>query len=255
MVRFSCLCRTKLICRNNEDLSIFSEDDSKKTEMWVDSASKRARSPASASSDRITAQSVASSTTLTPVSTPPYTPKGIKSGSGITSGLLINGSRAVEAVVRPFPTATVGTPIRIDFDIASTTFKLSVKVAAADEVPDGVKTEIYLPFVHYAASLDPYMTSTSSSANSSKVSLNANPNGTDAGSADNAPLRLAVDVKPSAGTYEVAGQTLFWSYPVPATGEITYTIEIKRQGGAIKKDLGYVQSGSWGEVCPSCIIA
>lgn len=229
--------------------------------MWVDSNSKREHAGSVGSSNEPTsAQSSASISTLV-ANGSSFTPKGINSGDGITSGLLINGSRAVGAVVRPYPTATVGVPLRIDFDIASTTFKLSVKVAASDNVPDGVKTEIYLPFVHYAASLDPYMIS---SANSSKTSLDSKSGAKSATPATGAtgatgaagPLRLAVDVTVSAGTYEISGQTLLWSYPVPATGDITYTIEVKRQGGAIKKDLGYVQSGGWGEVCPSiCVIA
>ena len=242
-----------LTYRNNEDLSIFSEDDLKKTELYVDSTSKRDSTTSVPSSERTNAQSTASVTTLVSNANG-FTPKGINSGEGVTSGLLINGSRAVGAVVRPYPTATVGTPSRIDFDIASTSFKYTVKVAATDKVPNGVKTEIYLPFVHYAASLDPYMVSTTSSPSASKVSLNSK-SGASKDSSATAPLRLAIDVKASAGSYEVKGQTLFWTYPIPATGEMTYTIEVKRQGGAIKKDLGYVQSGGWAEVCPSCVIA
>jgi hypothetical protein len=45
-----------------------------------------------------------------------------------------------------------------------------------------------------------------------------------------------VDVRVSAGRWEVAGQVLKWWYDVPEEGESTreYTIEIKRRGGVVK---------------------
>lgn len=174
----------------------------------------------------------------------------------MTAGLILEGSRAVGAVVRPYPRATVGTPQRIDFDIASSTFKYSVKVSAQDKVPEGVSTEIYLPFVHYALSLDPYTFSNSYSNSNSRTSLLSSRSSTPSNDDKTSQtLKLGVVVDISHGSYSIAGQTLYWKYPVPTSGEAVYTIEVKRIGGAIKRDLGYVQSGGWGDVCPNCTIA
>jgi hypothetical protein len=235
-----------LTLRNGEDLSLYSQDDAKKTELWV---------------DKTKGSSASLSTSSTTLAGPRFSPKGIESGDGVTPGLILEGSRAVEAYVRPYPTATVGTPERIDFDIASTTFNLSVKVSSQDEVSEDVTTEVYLPFVHYASSLEPYVSrgSNSNSNSNSRTSLLASrsstPTPSELKTTGSQSLRLGVDVKMSHGTYEIVGQTLYWKYPVPSSGEETYTIEVKRSGGAIKRDLGYVQTGGWGEVCPSCVIA
>jgi len=256
--------------RNGEDLSIWSADDAKKTELYLDSSKGQSSATISTSEASQVVSNASSAETLVPGSTASFTPKGITSGDGVTSSLILNGSRAVGAVVRPYPIATVGTPLRLDFDIASTTFKLQIKVSSADRVPEGVSTEIYLPFVHYAASLEPYTTglaTSESSRNASKASLlggstpkssrppsPSSKNGAD--SSSTAPLRLDVDVTVSQGSFDIIGQNLYWKYDVPKTGEQVYTIEVKRRGGAIKRELGYVQSsGGWGEVCPSCVIA
>ena len=114
--------------------------------------------------------------------------------------------------------------------------------------------------MHYAASLDDYTTSSgpdSNDHNASKVSLlreSATPSPTDGGKSSS--LQLDVDVRVSAGRYTVRGQYLSWIYPIPATGEAVYTIEIKRAGGGLRRDTGWVQQqGGWWEVCPSCTIA
>lgn len=254
--------------RNGEDLSIWSADDAKKTELYLDSSKGQSSATVSTLNASQAVSHASSSATLVPGSNNSYTPQGITSGEGVTSSLILNGSRAVGAVVRPYPTATVGTPQRLDFDIATTAFKLQIKVSSVDVVPAGISTEIYLPFVHYAASLDPSTTglsTASSSRNASKASLlgGSTPKSSrppspasKAGADATAPLRLDVDVTVSHGTFELVGQALYWKYDIPKTGEQVYTIEVKRRGGAIKRELGYVQSsGGWGEVCPSCVIA
>jgi hypothetical protein len=237
--------------RNNEDLSIWSQDDARKTEVFID--------PSKANSyDQSLAQSTSS---LSSVSS--YTPKTVQSGEGITPALILEGSRAVGAVVRPYPVATVGQPVRIDFDINSTTFKLQVKVTSQDAVPEEVETEVYLPFVHYASSLGPYasdvtLSSRSSSRNSSKTSLvkdSVPPTPVCLSAETEGPLKLLVDVTASHGTYTIIGQTLFWKYPVPTSGEEIYTLEVKRTGGPLVRELGYTQTGGWGDVCSNCTIA
>ena len=129
----------------------------------------------------------------------------------------------------------------MDFDIASSTFKLSVIVGPDDNCDK--PTEVYIPFVHYAASL------TSASISRSSL-LDQKVDQED----PNAELRLAIDVELSTGRYEVSGQTLSWYYDPPAV-ERTYTLQVTRTGGALRRPVGAMQEGSWGEVCPTCVIA
>lgn len=182
-----------------------------------------------------------------------YTPEGIESGSGITPTLILDGSRAVGATCRPFPVATVGTPERIDFDIASSTFKLSIKVSSDDSVPEGVTTEIYVPFVHYAESLTSTAKRGSMSTSSSSTDLVQSPQS--APSPSSPPLALSIDVRTSVGSYTTQGQTLRWTYPIPKQFSTTYQIEISRKGGALARDQGWDATGSWGDVCSRCVIA
>lgn len=57
---------------------------------------------------------------------------------------------------------------------------------------------------------------------------------------------LDVEVKVSCGRWRIKGQTLFWCYPPSSAGEVEYTIEVKRRGGAIKvKKGGWVEPKSW----------
>lgn len=60
------------------------------------------------------------------------------------------GARAIAAWCRPYPTATVGTPLTMSFDMHTSEFSLSADVSEGE--PDTF-TEIYLPFVHYGAHL------------------------------------------------------------------------------------------------------
>ena len=252
-----------------EDLSIWSQDDATKAETFVDDGkaapgTTTTVTPASGVSHDVQPRLAAStsSATLGAPSLPRFTPRNIESGDGVTSALILEGSRAVAAACRPYPIATVGIPARIDFDIASTSFKLSVRVRPDDHVSDDIVTEVYLPYVHYASSLAPYTWMFFTEADSSKTSLltkqtkdSVSPSPIDGSDTPPSPLKLNVDVNVTHGSYSISGQTLCWTYPVPSTGDVVYSLEVKRVGGAMRRELGYVQQGGWGEVCPSCTIA
>jgi hypothetical protein len=176
--------------------------------------------------------SIASTATAT---SPAYTPEGIRSGSGVTPALITDGARAVGAVCRPFPVATVGEVKHAEFNIGSSTFTLSVKVRPEDFTSEGLSTEIYLPFIHYAKSLE-----SQSYHDDTKAQQG---------------LELDVDIRTTTGSHTIKGQYLTWTYPKP-TREETYTIEVSRKGGAIERDIGYSQvSGTWSDVCGGCVIA
>jgi hypothetical protein len=253
-------------------LSIWSADDAKKADLFVDNGngkSENGKSDGATTSVRSVngspktiapSPSTASSTTL--VSTgvnQAYTRENIEQGDGVTAKLILEGSRAIGAVCRPYPIAVVGTPERIDFDIASSEFKLLIKVRANDSVPQGVVTEVYLPFVHYAQSLAPYSSTNLDNASASTSNASSSLR-KDIGSSSAtpmtsaAPLRLDVDIDTSIGQVEIQGQMLRWTYPIPQSGEQYYSLKVKRRGGAIKREVGYVQSGGWADVCGSCVI-
>jgi hypothetical protein len=226
-----CLREETLTSRNGEDLSIWSKDD-------MELPSKNPESLPTNSTSTSTAASAISlesgSTTLASPASPAYTPDGIQFGSGITAALITDGARAVGAFCRPFPVATVGTIKQADFDIASATFKLTVKVRPEDFTASDLTTEIYLPFVHYAKTL------TKEYHDDKKASQ---------------ALELDVDIDTTKGSCTTQGQYLTWTYPKP-TSETTYTIIVKRKGGAIVRDTGYTQGGgSWSDVCGGCVIS
>ncbi|KAK6907104.1 hypothetical protein I203_101093 [Kwoniella mangroviensis CBS 8507] len=259
---------------NGEDLSLWSKDDIPRETFHDESKS----SPVINSSLSIP---TSSSTTLTAsrLTTPkiPFTLESISAGD-IPPSLILDGSRALSAFCRPFPIRTVGVPDRIDFDIATTAFKYVVKVKLNDIASDQIATEIYVPYVHYASSLGLETSdvgldgdnSRLSSRNSSRIDLingddKDKKNGTSTvrsvnpsiRTKDDINLELDIDVKVTHGRYEINGQTLTWYYDVPSTSvEEKYEIQIKRNGGALRKDVGFVQQGSWFDVCPSgCVIA
>lgn len=210
---------------NGEDLSLWSADDQRPDPTSYRPYQMR-DSPATSTTALMQSPSMASSRTL---AAPTFTPKGIQSGVEVTPKLILDGARVVAAICRPYPVATVGVPERIDFDIKSTTFKLSVRVSPQDSA--GQVTEIYVPFVHYAAHLD--WDASSLSRESSQVSLTDTPEATTKSDPFN-PARLELDivVKTSVGSFTTEGQYLRWTYPIPAN-ETVYTIEIKRNGGAL----------------------
>lgn len=184
--------------------------------------------------------SISTSTTLTSNDLS-YTPEGIQDGSGVTADLITNGARAVGAVCRPFPVSTVGEVKQADFDLTTSTFKLSVRVRPDD--PSGSSTEIYVPFVHYARSLQ----------NKYHDNSTRSENGKGEGA-----LELDIQVRITHGSYAIQGQYLTWTYPVPKSGsEMVYSIEITRNGGPIIRDNGYGggSTGTWSDVCGGCVIS
>lgn len=256
---------------NGEDLSLWSADDLEKPSEIESAPATTAASPVDSSA--------ASSTTLIGSALNKFTsfsPDQISSGS-FSASLILDGARAIDAICRPFAIAIVGQPIRADFNFYTSEYKLSVRVGADDKVPQGVATEVYLPFIHYAADLTFSPTSASGSrtrarsllstrsANTSRASLlqgeksrSATPTPSMTPTPDT-PLRINADIHVSAGTYEITGQTLKWFYPLPTHGETSYTLTVKRKGGPIKRAQGYGSAGgtgSWADVCPpNCVVA
>lgn len=193
---------------------------------------------------------MSSSATLLPL--PRVSPKGIESGLEVSPQLILDGARAPAAFCRPYPVATVGEPERMDFDIASTAFRLKVHVR-----PDDVRgvTEIYVPFVHYAKELDWEVTSADSSRQSSQLSLVSDDGTPILTKNGNRPLELDIDVCASAGSWTTSGQYLYWTYPIPPRAT-TYTIEIQRNGGALAVNM-LNSDGKWWETLEQlgCTIA
>ncbi|KZO92417.1 glycoside hydrolase family 5 protein [Calocera viscosa TUFC12733] len=165
---------------------------------------------------------------------------------------LTNGARAPRAFARPYPTATVGRPTEIEFDIASADFRMTVVVRPedapgkplltedGDDEEDGaLPTEVYIPVVHYASeallrrgdkkpkNVPPKLRSRSSFFTRSRLN---------ASSATLVSALVDVDVQVSEGKFEIDGQTLKWWYPVPPPGsdEVTYTLRVRRRLGPIK---------------------
>jgi len=260
---------------NGEDLSIWSKDDMERpSEVYQDDDRDDSTRVENAQDSKPFSFNVETASPL-------YTPDNIMSGEGVTPALILDGARAVSATCRPFPIAIVGEPYRIDFDIASTTFKLSVRVRADDTPSSDVATEIYVPFVHYAANLDsveryadagPSRRGSASSLSSSKQDSKSNDAKVTVTSAaasssssqlspisaqsTNPGLKLDISVRVTQGTYSTSGQTLKWTYKPPPSGTAIYSIEIKRNGGAMRRDVGYVQQGSWFDVCSGgCVIS
>ncbi|EPQ50144.1 glycoside hydrolase [Gloeophyllum trabeum ATCC 11539] len=196
-------------------------------------------------------------------------PKGSPSGWRDHYDFLTDGARAVRAFCRPFPTAVVGVPQQMDFNIAKAEFKLTVRVRGEDapRIPDStlslagkesaLPTEIYVPLVHFADdkllgqsegketslgdSPEPASEHGLASRNASTINLSPIVSPPTLASSTSTLLPqassdLALSVSVSSGRYEVHGQTLKWWYVVPAEGEEEqeYTITIKRPGGPIK---------------------
>ncbi|KAJ4475569.1 glycoside hydrolase family 5 protein [Lentinula aciculospora] len=248
---------------NMEDLSLWSQDD-------IGITGRVFRQPSAADSSAL------SLATLGPS----------EAWSEITSrwkenpfDFLTDGARAVKAFSRPWPTKIVGKPTDIQFDIGSTSFKLTVLVRSEDKLnEEGIDekdpaTEIYVPLVHYA---HPRLLPSKDSEQTvsgiedepldggegrilptpSELSTSTTPTITNAtigwyGLTEQLDV-LDIEVIVSTGRWSVHGQTVKWWYEVPQTGEADreYTLEIRRVEGAIKtKDS--VTCESWFEqICP-----
>lgn len=172
---------------------------------------------------------------------------------------LTDGARAVRAFSRPYPTAVVGVPVDVQFDIAKAEFKLTVRVRGVDApVPstvtsssladekEEVPTEIYVPLVHYAnekivakfscaqeegggerdsrydtvsLSGDVSGVSTSTSATTSTLTSSLGLSSPLSDSTLLPTTPLDLAVRVSDGRWEVEGQMLRWWYTVPAEPE------------------------------------
>ncbi|KAK4684824.1 hypothetical protein P7C73_g5338, partial [Tremellales sp. Uapishka_1] len=231
---------------NGEDLSIWSADDYARSIRYDES--KASVTPMVAQQ---TISTASSSATLTSTNTSTPSPAQVQAGI-IPASLILAGARAIGAVCRPFPIAIVGVPERIDFVIATTTFKLAIRVSAHDVSNDETMTEIYVPYVHYAKSLG--QTAGSMYAEPSEETSRANLLDVHGGEKEETgPLVNDVKVVLSTGRYELRGQTLKWFYPTPSSGARVHTIEITRNGGPLTRGLVEEQRsglGSWLDVCP-----
>jgi hypothetical protein len=196
---------------------------------------------------------------------------------------LTDGARAVRAFSRPWPTAVIGVPTDINFDIAKAEFKLTVLVRPEDaprprddvslssaniDKEEEIATEIYVPVVQYAH--NKYIPQCQDQDDDSAKS-NSEGMPTPDGSPNVPPINLSIlsphiapthlppsaildiYVEVSGGRWEVEGQTVKWWYPVPKDGDSNkeYTIEIRRNGGAIKSAAAESTLGNWCEMlCP-----
>jgi len=175
-----------------------------------------------------------------------------------TFDFLTDGARAVKAFSRPYPIATVGVPIDIQFNISKAEFRMVVRVRAEDapvafrsrpitrpgtpssstystrDDPkvDPPPTEIFLPIAHFAAdrTVGPLLYK-SKRKEDADMDMDDEP----ARSRSSETLRgmaavvpyppralrngLAAAVFASAGRWELDGTTLKWWYPVPKPGE------------------------------------
>ena len=272
---------------NMEDLSVWSADDLRGRSQFrmrgVDSSSgsllkkdkkdgASVRTTAATSSISLptigrSVESASSSSGRTAVATPPPVPRSLAAWDNIYD-FLTDGARAPKAFVRPFPSAVVGVPTDIQFDIAKATFTLTVRVGPED-APSAARlgleanphadeaelpTEIFVPLVHYASErvlTDVQRPSLDASAGS-KTGAETDPVRAFASGPGRAPL-LALDVEVSAGRWAVDGQTLRWWYPVPSGGPAReYTITIRRTGGAIKVE-GEVESAGASSLLSWCL--
>ncbi|KAI0792611.1 glycoside hydrolase superfamily [Abortiporus biennis] len=255
---------------NLEDLSVWSPDDlrqSQKYRMEVADASSAALLKAEPAS--IAGSAAASSVSLAtlPVGEALSTVDESKQENVITSlsrwqnayDFLTDGARAVKAFCRPYPSAIVGVPKDIQFNISKAEFKLTIRVRPEDaplasgllsssrsasssstalEKDEPLATEIYLPLIHYASdsvisrasgqsdeddvdtiSQDPSPFSTRSNSSANLPAMQAS--WRSSATLTSVPLTapLAVTVKVSGGRWSVEGQTLKWWYPVPSEGE------------------------------------
>lgn len=168
---------------------------------------------------------------------------------------LNDGSRAIAAFCRPYPTKTVGTPKEINFDIRSSKFTLEIEVAFDDVTDPDLPTEIYVPLIHYAkfpsrisqqvrndvkyremaAAAAAVLADEGGASMNNSVSTLGRTEGSAEEDEREHPRALALDVKVSAGRWETEGQLLRWYYPRPAAGQgpIVVRLELTREGGAI----------------------
>lgn len=167
---------------NLEDLSLFSPDDLRRKQEYQmptaeSSSAALLRKVAAGASPAAEASSLTLSTL--PCDTPEPKSVGALHLDHWENAydFLTDGARAVKAFCRPYPRATVGVPIDMQFDIKQATYKLTVRVRAEDatrpqalsqrrassssgtssptltegKVDEDLATEIFVPLVHYAS--------------------------------------------------------------------------------------------------------
>ncbi|KAH7908370.1 glycoside hydrolase family 5 protein [Hygrophoropsis aurantiaca] len=249
---------------NLEDLSLWSGDDMKANSVME-------RSSLIPSSSRLSLSSTVP-TTLPPSATPTILiEEGSKRRIAPTYASLTNGARAVRAFCRPWPTAVVGKPVDIQFDIGKASFRLAVTVRKGDRAlnrrdeentncqdakDEDLPTEIYLPLVHFASDQcvsksrpkSEQRADTDSDSDSESTSGSATPTPLSLPTPTSSTLTLShltstakgcdldIDVKVSEGRWEVEGQTLRWWYgaDVDDRAEKEVWIEVRRAKGPIK---------------------
>ena len=159
--------------------------------------------------------------------------------------------------VRPYPIATGGVPVSIDFDIKTSIFKLVVE---PDNALGNEATEIYLPDVHYGKTNSGRTTSVELG-----MKVDAELEGTYRSrlvSWHESQADIEVDVQVSSGRYEIQGNILKW-YHEPAEKDMDpqdrHSITIKRFGGPRHNLAGRSPSPSlwrntFDSIC-SCVVA
>lgn len=270
---------------NMEDLSLWSPDDLKHhgNEMSVDNSSTAGLLKGSKSGTSLSTPTIGDTATLT---TLPFGNDGVDLNSwGNPYEFLTDGARAVRAFSRPWPTAIIGLPKDLNFNISTTLFKLTVTVRPEDALrprddlslssagvdkEEEPATEIYVPLIHYAHNkYIPNAQNVDDEAAKGNVEVLAD---TPGGSRNVSTINLltlfphvsATDLVPptavldisvyaSEGRWSVEGQTLKWWYPVPKDGESEkeYTIEIKRKDGVIKTAAEESGMDCCENICPS----
>jgi Glycoside hydrolase family 5 C-terminal domain len=250
---------------NMEDLSLWSGDDLRQNAQYAaPSAFSSAATLLKQDVPHSVARVVHSTSTFSLMTLGQTREPGIHQREKITSlsswdnplDFLTDGARAVSAFSRPYPTATVGVPIDMQFDISKAQFKLTVRVSPEDQlvkrhgfhVQDELTsertmlpTEIFLPLVHFA-SQGLVASSLRRQANARGESEDQLCNGDDQTASLTSSIStlisqssIDVDVEVSSGRWEIDCQTLKWWYDIPADGEVEYSITVSRTDGPIKK--------------------
>lgn len=258
---------------NMEDLSLWSGDDLRQKHQY--GATSAYSSAATLLNQRQPIAHVAHSSStfsLVTLGRPQDQHKELTSMSPWDNPLdfLTDGARAVAAFSRPYPTATVGVPINMQFDISKAQFKLKVRVTPKDlpSKPRDVRvqnehhpqknplaTEIFLPLVHYASRNLVARTLQRQSNTGGEEYDEQSPDGSDQTSIFSSSMSsiiaqasVDVDVEVSSGRWGVEAQTLKWWYDVPTDGEVEYSITITRSHGPIQVEA--LSESCWDTLCP-----
>ncbi|GAA5878314.1 hypothetical protein JCM16303_002729 [Sporobolomyces ruberrimus] len=236
---------------NGEDLTIWSPDDAVKSIAAREGGKDRFEEPphdhkqrhAKRSSDYSSNPGMLTPSTRSGASTPVDTASSSTVSANDDPSHPINlndGARALPAFCRPFPVKTVGTPTEINFDVTSSKCTISIRVDAEDVSDPDVPTEIYVPLAHYAQYPSAVSYSIAQAAIEDAHALEDNTQagdvslgGEDKNESKRDSTALGINVKTSAGRYEIEGQVLKWYYPRPSSGSVNVKIEFQRIGGAI----------------------